>query len=233
MNELEKELKGIAQKLTEYKHKEQELDQAFFLKRIFSLPRLRKRMQLMDQVFEEKLRKWLMQENEQFRKLAEENLKLLEREEIKYKTKSARYSPVGTYSAVFEGKIHPDGYSHLQLTRANVGVYPMAKYDYVSKYIGHVDYFGNIHLKPVKIASALMYTRPRLYRGYVNDKGTIVLNVVKRDLEMLSGHVVIAGMIGLHFTDEGKREKFFNNRKKLIEIYQQARERFFNQEQTN
>ena len=226
---MEKELKELARHILEQQKKLQSLEGAFFLKRLFSIPSTRKRVRLMREIFEEKLRKWLEETNGEFRSLAQENLSLLAQDKVVYKTKSHTYSPVGTYSAYFTGKIQPDGYAHLELKKTNIGVYPLAKHDYVGKYLGHIDYFGNIELKPVKIESALVFTRPRSYEGYVNDKGVIVLNVVKRDLEVLTGHVVISGMIGLHFSDEDRREKFFSNRRRLMEIYNQARDRFLHQ----
>ena len=184
----------------------------------------------MREIFEEKLKKWLEQTNRECRSLAQENLSLLAKDKVVYKTKTHTYSPVGTYSAYFTGKIQPDGYAHLELKETNIGVYPLAKHDYVSKYLGHIDYFGNIELKPVKIESAIVYTRPRSYEGYVNDKGVIVLKVVKRDLEVLSGHVVISGLIARHFSDDLQRGKFFSNRQRLLEIYNKEKQRFFNQE---
>ncbi len=227
---MEKELKELARHIREYEKKLESLERVFILKRFFSLPPTRKRVRLLKGIFEEKLRKWLEETNEEFRSLAQKNLSLLAKDKVVYETKSHTYSPVGTYSAFFTGKIQPDGYAHLELKATNIGVYPLAKYDYVGKYLGHIDYFGNIELKPVKIESALMFTRPRSYEGYVNDKGVVVLNVVKRELEMLSGRVVISGMLGLHFSDEARREKFFNNRRRLLEIYNQAKDRFFDHE---
>ncbi len=230
--EMDKELGKLAKRINYHQEKLQSLETAFFIKRFFSLPATRKRVRLLQEIFDAKLKKWLLGNDTEFKRLAQENLKLLQREKIIYRTKSATYSPVGTYSAYFSGKIFPNGYGQLDLKATNLGVYPLAKHDYVAKYLGYIDYMGNIELKPVKIESALMYSRPNTYQGYVNDKGVIVLEIVKRDLETLSGHVVIVGMIGLHFSDNQPKEQFFDNRKKLTEIIDKAKKQFFEQGKT-
>ena len=224
------ELKGLAQRIIFHKERIKQLQEGGFLKRLFLLSREKKRLSLLEQIFDDKLKKWLLANNDEFATLAYQNLKLLAKEEITYKTKIASFNPVASYSAYFSGSVHTNGYGYLKYKRA-LGVYPLAKYDYVSKFLGHIDYLGNIELKPVKIASSLLFTRPRVYEGYVNDKGTIVLNVVRKDLETVSGHVIVTEMIGLHFTEEEKLQQFFENRKRLLEIIERTRQQLFETKQ--
>ncbi len=226
------ELREIVRELRNIEQRVNSLEKSAWWKRIFSLSRIRKRFQEKQAELDRELKKWLEQNNEEFAQLAQENLKLLERQEVIYKVKTLQYSPVGTYSAYFRGKLFPDGYAHLELSRTNIGFYPLSKYDFVSKFLGTIDYLGNIELKPVKIQSSFAFSRPRFYRGYVNDKGVMVLTVTRRDLEMVSGHVVMGGLIGLHFDQDEKLHRFFDNRKRLLDIITTTKEQLLENIQT-
>ncbi len=211
-------LQSLANEIKKQRSLARQLEDAGWLKKMFKLSGARAKLEEMERNFIRELRLYLEKNDSQFKALAEENLRLLENPSITYKTVSYTFSPVGTYTGYFKGHIDDRGYAHCQLAKTNFGVYPLSQLDYVSLYTGKIDYLGYIELKASQISSALFYTRPRVYRGHVTKGGVIVLKVDKTQIEMISGHVVIGKLIGLHFADDNDALVFNENRRKMLEM---------------
>ncbi len=219
------QIEDIAYKIKQQRQKLQQLQNAGFFTRLFKLPKAQNQLARLMNEFDAGLHKFLLENDAQFQDLARQNLELLENNRVIYKVASYTFHPVSTYSAYFKGHIDSQGYAHCYVSRSNVGVYPMAKYDYVSKFLGTINYLGEIELKAVRINSALIFSLPRKYTGKVNNKGIIELSVVRKDIEIFSGRVIMNKLIAKHFEDPQKSQIFNQNRQTLKNILKDYRQR--------
>jgi hypothetical protein len=66
----------------------------------------------------------------------------------------------------------------------------------------------------------------------VNDKGVVALSVAKRDLELVEGYEPVGGMMALCFDQKDKLNKFLENKRVLEQIFNQERNKLFENQQT-
>lgn len=209
-----KELKTQIEKLEQQKQEAKKK----FLSKIFGTRAIDRKIEELNKELVQKSKEYLEKENEEFKTLAGKNLQMLKRDKIIYKVHYVAYSVIGTYSSAFEGRLNRNGLSYVEAVKTNVGVLPLSQYEYPEKLMGHIDYFGNIEMETKQIGRSILRTLPRKYIGYVNDKGVIVLEVDKREVEFANGHNVMARLLGGHFPSPEATRDFFDNARRLKEI---------------
>jgi hypothetical protein len=95
---------------------------------------------------------------------------------------------------------------------------------YPSRLEGHIDYFGNIRLNTASTEVSMIATLPTAFEGTIDSNGRVVLRVVSRDTDILSGGMammnkLIANIFG---TNDANRNAFASN----CQMLQQAIEAF-------
>ena len=225
MEQMDEQLKGLSEQINTLHLKVKDIENNN-LKKFFFIKRASRRLESLLTEFDNVLKKWLLKDNTEFRTLANENFSLLQREHIIYQTKTLPYKSVSKNTGYFKGSLLSDGYSNVYLTENNYRAYPLSKYDYVSKFLGSIDYLGNIVLKPIQISSSYNFSIPRQYIGYVNDKGIIKLKLAQKDLYLSTKPQIISQMQAYYFLEKQKQEQFFHNKKILLKIISKTKQQF-------
>jgi hypothetical protein len=164
----------------------------------------------------------LEESNSEFKRIANENYKLLKNLNFQLKTRTIAGSIFGSYSPELQGNINQNGVIYCKTIKSNFPIMnPFVSFEFTSKYKGEISCLGNITLRTVKVDGALLKTIPSTFTGTIQKNGKNILvetNVCDNNFS-LGGKTIIAEIVGNPFGKQiDKKELFFSNKKKLEEI---------------
>lgn len=166
----------------------------------------------------------LFEENDEFRKIANENLSLFREDFFNFKVRATGGTPVGTRVSKMKGRINKNGLADCKATQTNFPIaVPGNQMQYPSKLAGNIDYLGNINLHAYQISHALLKTLPQNYVAQIKD-GQIIMVIEEDKSQFSASTAYIAEIIGNPFATAEHAEKFFENRTKLVEIINELRD---------
>ena len=166
---------------------------------------------------------YLKANDNEFKSIVDRQYQLLENK-IRFKPTDARNAIMGTHGTKYTGRIHKNGYAYLTVKKANgLSANPFAGMKHPKKFVGTIDYMGNISIKAVGFEYKLLKSLPSLYDGTINQNGFISLTTTKTEMELSNGMVI--KMIGRVFQHEHLRIEFQNNKYRLIAIVKDFREK--------
>jgi hypothetical protein len=156
---------------------------------------------------------YLADNDESYKRLVIENYRLLQQNHVHFKVYSTTLDLYSSYATKFSGKIHANGHAYCYTTEGNNPLNPIGNMLYPSRLEGHIDYFGNIRLNTASTEISMIATLPSAFEGTIDSNGRVVLRVVSRDTDILSGGMammnkLIANIFG---TNDANRNAFASN----------------------
>ncbi len=155
-------------------------------------------------------------DNENFRKLVEENKQLLCNENIQFKVTSEGSSPWTYMTKRFEGRIHSNGFLYLQAKSNAIEFLEILSHFYPSKYIGTMTPLGLAEANAASTDFQIIGGRvPEVFRGQIDLNGTITFETTDSWFE-IDGHIHVSKIIADPFKGNNhKRELFLRNRSEI------------------
>jgi hypothetical protein len=163
-------------------------------------------------------------ENEAFKKTANENYNLLKNEKINFKTHKQGLSLLGYISTKLNGRIRNNGLIYCKTEKTDLPFFRFfAPSKVPHKLEGRIDCIGNISLVTKSTQIDLVKTLPLNFHGYIDSNGRIKITANKFETD-ISGKSIISQLVGNPFLNQPeKQHQFFKNRQKLIEMLENFR----------
>ena len=159
--------------------------------------------------------------NENFRRVADKNYKLLYNNNFKFKTTQKGMSLFGTHASLLDGYIHDNGFAYCQTKKTNFPLFSLfADFEYPSRFEGFIDCLGNILLEVKQTKYGCEKRVPMAFDSRIFNNGKIILDTTDLDPDFFSeGKHIISNIIGSPFAHkEDELLLFLENKRILINM---------------
>ncbi len=210
------EIRMLAQRLTELEQDVRRLENASKIARSLGLKARKKQLAQVRQRLDIMLKLYLEQNDLNFKKIASLNHKILVNDTLNCSPQFLPYTAAKAGSDIFLGQVLPSGEAILEYVK-KLGKGLPKKY-YISKFLGKIDYLGNIELKVLNLKQTILNQQPTLYLGAINEQGIITLKADTKKLKVCETGVVISKLECPNVVSDTLLKNFLENREQLLRM---------------
>jgi len=160
----------------------------------------------------------ILEENDSFRKLYEENQKLLTNDNIELKPTKEGGSTYSAYTKVLSGSVYKNGFLYLNNQKNNNILNPFGAYFYAKEYTGIISPLGitEVHAS-LKGFYPFGSRVPHGYIGSIDSSGKFHFKVKDSRWESHGGYFVKRIIADPFAGEKNKRAQFLNNKGNMID----------------
>lgn len=164
---------------------------------------------------------YLMNHDDEFRRMANENMSMLKGNSI-FRVYADAITIVGNYTTRLKGYLHDNGYCYAESTNTNIDILNLLNYAYPAEFSGRINFWGELDLKVSKVKYSSMNASYE-FLSEIDENGYMKLYTIK-NVSDANGKLVIGRMISQMMDDE-TAEHFYSNIQKLKAIKMGFREK--------
>lgn len=164
----------------------------------------------------------LMSENQNFKRISDESLKLIEGKEIVFRNNKTRYHMLTSHTKGFYGEMESNGYIRCEAYKLSLNLFGIGSNVYPMGYTGTINSIGQIGLRINKYDFDLSGGRvPTKFIGKISAQGKVDIKT-KESYREFGGAQYVNNLIGkVQFNDPDEENKFTQNKRILFQMIEE------------